>query len=236
MALLRLEGVSKTYVAGIVPVHALRDVTLSLDSGEFLAVMGPSGSGKSTLLHLMGGLDVPTRGRVLWRDRDLGGMSTSQRARWRSQHVGFVFQAFQLLPHLTARENVELPLVLQGVAPKERRRRAEALLERVGLLRRRAHKPSELSGGEQQRVAIARALITNPEVLLADEPTGNLDSETGHQILELIRELNERDGLTVVLATHNREAASYAHAVVELRDGRLTGRAPSTPPAAGPPP
>ena len=221
MALLRLEGVSKTYAAGSVPVHALRDVTLSLDPGEFLAVMGPSGSGKSTLLHLMGGLDVPTRGRVLWRDRDLGGMSTSQRARWRSQHVGFVFQTFQLLPHLTAQENVELPLVLQGVAPGERRRRAEALLERVGLLRRRAHKPSELSGGEQQRVAIARALITNPEVLLADEPTGNLDSETGHQILELIRELNERDGLTVVLATHNREAASYAQEVVELRDGRL---------------
>ena len=221
MALLRLERVSKTYSAGRVPVHALRAITLSLEPGDFLAVMGPSGSGKSTLLHLMGGLDVPTQGRVLWRGRDLGAMSASERARWRSQHVGFVFQTFQLLGHLTARENVELPLVFQGIAPKERRRRAEALLGRVGLRSRQRHKPSELSGGEQQRVAIARALVTGPELLLADEPTGNLDSETGRQILQLLRELNERDGLTVVLATHNREAAQFARTVVELRDGRV---------------
>lgn len=222
-ALLRLERVSKTYAAGSVPVHALREVTLSLDEGDFVAVMGPSGSGKSTLLHLMGGLDAPTQGRVLWRGQDLAAMSAAERARWRSRHVGFVFQTFQLLAHLTARENVELPLLLQGVSPRERRRRAERLLAQVGLPDRALHgrKPTELSGGEQQRVALARALITEPELLLADEPTGNLDSETGRGILQLVQELNKREGLTVVLATHNPEAAQSASIVVKLRDGRL---------------
>ncbi len=222
-ALLRLERVSKTYAAGSVPVHALREVTLSLDEGDFVAVMGPSGSGKSTLLHLMGGLDAPTQGRVLWRGQDLAAMSAAERARWRSRHVGFVFQTFQLLAHLTARENVELPLLLQGVSPRERRRRAERLLAQVGLRDRALHgrKPTELSGGEQQRVALARALITEPELLLADEPTGNLDSETGRGILQLVQELNKREGLTVVLATHNPEAAQSASIVVKLRDGRL---------------
>lgn len=228
-ALLRLERVSKAYAVGRlpVPVYALRDVNLAVEEGAFLAVMGPSGSGKSTLLHLMGGLDVPTQGRVLWRGEDLAAMSAAGRARWRSRHVGFVFQTFQLLPHLTVQENVELPLVLQGVPFPERRRRAEALLAQVGLANRQGHKPPELSGGEQQRVAMARALVTEPELLLADEPTGNLDSETGREILRLLQALNERKGLTIVLATHNPDSASYAQAVLRLQDGRLQAPSPA---------
>ena len=222
MALLRLERVSKVYAVGRFPVSALREVNLVVEEGAFLAVMGPSGSGKSTLLHLLGGLDVPTQGRVLWRGKDLASMTSAERARWRSRNVGFVFQTFHLLPHLTAWENVELPLVLQGVSPGERRRRAEELLAQVGLQNRVTHRPTELSGGEQQRVAIARALVVNPEILLADEPTGNLDSKTGRAVLDLIREIHARRGITVVLATHNPEAAQYASTVVKMRDGRLS--------------
>ena len=221
MCLLKLERVSKIYASGRSTVYALRDVSLKVEEGTFLAVMGPSGSGKSTLLHLMGGLDVPTQGRVLWQGRDLVSLSAAERARWRSRHVGFIFQTFNLLPQLTALENVELPLLLQGVPPKERRDRAQTVLSKVGLQERTQHKPSELSGGEQQRVAIARALITGPDLLLADEPTGNLDSETGREILQLMKELNKHGGLTVVLATHNPEAAKYANTIVQLRDGRL---------------
>ena len=222
MALLRLERVSKVYAVGRFPVSALREVNLVVEEGAFLAVMGPSGSGKSTLLHLLGGLDVPTQGRVLWRGKDLASMTSAERARWRSRNVGFVFQTFHLLPHLTAWENVELPLVLQGVSPGERRRRAKELLAQVGLQNRVTHRPTELSGGEQQRVAIARALVVNPEILLADEPTGNLDSETGRAVLDLIREIYTCRGITVVLATHNPEAAQYASTVVQMRDGRLS--------------
>ncbi len=182
--------------------------------------MGPSGSGKSTLLHLLGALDVPSSGRVLWRDRNLAQLNRTELARWRSRHVGFVFQMFNLMPTLTARENVELPLLLQGVPLKERHAQAQEMLARVGLQERGSHKPNELSGGEQQRVAIARALIAQPEVLLADEPTGNLDSETGREILALMRDLNQAEGVTVVLATHDPEAADCARDILQLRDGR----------------
>jgi putative ABC transport system ATP-binding protein len=219
--MIKLERISKIYVSGRSTVQALRDVDLEIQAGDFPAVMGPSGSGKSTLLHLLGGLDVPSSGRILWRDRDLAGLSRAELARWRSRHVGFIFQTFHLMPTLTALENVELPLLLQGVPPKERRARAQQVLSRVGLAERSHHKPNELSGGEQQRVAVARALIAQPEVLLADEPTGNLDSETGRAVLELLREINEQGGVTVVLATHDPEVASFAHEILRLRDGRL---------------
>jgi putative ABC transport system ATP-binding protein len=219
--MMKLERVSKIYVLGSATIHALRDVDLELESGEFLAVMGPSGSGKSTLLHLLGGLDLPSRGRVLWHGRDLTVLSESELARWRGEHVGFVFQTFQLIPTLTALENVELPLLLRGISPKERRRRAHERLRAVGLEERARHKPTELSGGEQQRVALARALVVDPAIILADEPTGNLDSQTGQVILGLLRDLNERRDVTVVLATHDREAAGYARRIAHLKDGML---------------
>jgi len=219
--MLRLERVSKIYTLGNAVIHALKGIDLQLESGEFIAVMGPSGSGKSTLLHIMGGLDVPSDGRVLWRGRDLTTLSGPELAAWRGKHVGFVFQTFNLVPTLTAQENVELPLLLRGVSLRERGRRAGELLERVGLAKRAHHRPSELSGGEQQRIALARALANEPSLILADEPTGNLDSETGREILELLRDLNEQGGVTVVLATHNPEAARYARRVVRLKDGSL---------------
>lgn len=219
--LMQLERVSKLYRLGSGTVHALRDLDLELPQGEFLAVMGPSGSGKSTLLHLMGGLDGPSRGRVLWRGRDLASLNGTELARWRSRHVGFVFQTFHLVPTLTAWENVALPLLFRGVPPRDRRDRASRWLKRVGLGQRLTHRPAELSGGEQQRVALARALVGSPELVLADEPTGNLDSASGRAILELLRELNEREEVTVVLATHDGEAAQCARRIVQLRDGTL---------------
>ncbi len=199
---------------------ALKDIHLEIAAGEFLALMGPSGSGKSTLLHILGGLDWPSGGRVLWQGRDLATLGGAELARWRGRHVGFVFQTFNLVPALTALENVELPLLLRGVSPHRRRKRASALLEQVGLAERAHHKPTELSGGEQQRVALARALVSDPAMILADEPTGNLDSETGRAILQLLRALNQQ-GTTIVLATHNWEAAGYAQRIIRLRDGRL---------------
>ncbi|OGF54446.1 MAG: macrolide ABC transporter ATP-binding protein [Candidatus Fraserbacteria bacterium RBG_16_55_9] len=201
-------------------VQALRAVNLELSPGEFLAVMGRSGSGKSTLLHILGGLDWPSSGRVLWNERDLTTLSVRELARWRGEHVGFVFQSFNLMPTLTALENVELPLLLRGISAKERRIRAREQLEHVGLARRASHKPAELSGGEQQRVALARALVSDPAMILADEPTGNLDSETGQVLLRLLRNLNER-GTTIVLATHDPEAAAFAQRIIRLKDGAL---------------
>jgi len=218
--MIRLEQVSKIYILGSSTVYALRDVDLEVERGEFLAVMGPSGSGKSTLLHLIGGLDLPSRGRLLWDGRDLAALSEAELARWRGEHVGFVFQTFQLIPTLTAQENVELPLLLRGIPPGERRRRAHERLEEVGLGARAHHKPAELSGGEQQRVALARALAVDPAIILADEPTGNLDSSSGEEILQMLKRLNAR-GKTIVLATHNPEASKYATRVVHLKDGRL---------------
>lgn len=217
---MRLEGVSKVYAMGNTIIQALQDVYLELTPGEFLAVMGRSGSGKSTLLHILGGLDWPSSGRVLWGERDLTTLSAPELASWRGEHVGFVFQSFNLMPTLTARENVELPLLLRGVSPNERRMWARERLEQVGLAERASHKPAELSGGEQQRVALARALVSDPAMILADEPTGNLDSETGQALLQLLRELNER-GTTIVLATHDPEAAGYSQRIIRLKDGAV---------------
>lgn len=215
--MIQLTDVWKVYPQG--NVTALRGISLQIQPGEFVALMGPSGSGKSTLLHLFGALDRPTQGRVELNGTDLSTMSENSRADWRNRSVGFVFQMFNLVPTLTALENVELPMLFSGVSREARRARARGLLEKVGLGERLHHKPSELSGGEQQRVAIARALANDPQIILADEPTGNLDSESGRQILELLKQLSA-EGKTILLVTHNPEAAAYAQRIIKLRDGR----------------
>ena len=214
------EVVTRVYPMPGEPVHALRGVTLDVERGTFLSIAGPSGCGKSTLLHLLGGVDRPTDGTVLLLGRATTGLSDSALARIRLFHVGFVFQRFFLLPMLTAAENVALPMMEAGVAAGERRRRTEALLERVGLGRRAAHRPGQLSGGEMQRVAIARALANHPALLLADEPTGELDEATGREIGRLLCELS-RDGLAVVMVTHNSDLAGMADRQVRMRDGVL---------------
>ena len=218
--ILRTVGLTKTYTIGKVAVHALRGVDLAIEEGEFVAIMGPSGSGKSTLMNMIGCLDRPTSGELYIRGADVSKLSGDQLARVRNKEIGFVFQQFNLLPGLNAVENVELPLLYAGVRPKERRRRAEEALEMVGLADRRTHKPMELSGGQQQRVAIARALVNDPAILLADEPTGALDSRTGEEIMALFRSLNAQ-GRTVVLVTHERDVAENAGRIIHIRDGRV---------------
>jgi len=217
----RLEKVSKIYQRGATRIHALQGISLEVPNGTFLAVMGPSGSGKSTLLNVISGLDRPTEGDVLIEGRSTRGLSEADWTRLRRQHIGIVFQFFNLLPGLTAQENVALPLLLRGDARPEAR--AEACLKAVGLADRAGHRPAELSGGEQQRVALARALVHQPALLLADEPTGNLDSKIGHEIVELIKTLARENGQTVILATHSREAAAVADRVVVMRDGAIEG-------------
>jgi putative ABC transport system ATP-binding protein len=219
-ALVELEKVSKIYRLGEVDVPALRGVDLSVQAGDFLALMGPSGSGKSTLLHILGLLDRPTTGKVLWEGQDVTRLNGAKLAELRGRRIGFVFQMFNLVHNLTALENVELPLIFLGVPAQERRKRAEETLVRLGLGDRLRHRPSQLSGGQQQRVALARALVTDPALLIADEPTGNLDTATGREILGLFRELNEQ-GRTVVLATHDPEAAAVAKVRLRLRDGQI---------------
>lgn len=218
---LAARAVTRTFGAGEAEVHALRGVTLDVPAGQFTAVMGPSGSGKSTLMHLLAGLDRPTGGTVEIGGEDVGAMSDAQLTKLRRRHVGFVFQAFNLLPVLTAEENVTLPLAIAGARVDADR--VDALLARVGLSERRGHRPSELSGGQQQRVAIARALVTRPTVLLADEPTGNLDSRAGADVLELLRESVVVDGQTIVMVTHDPRAAACADRVLFLADGRIVG-------------
>ncbi len=216
-----LVGVSRAYGAGDAAVHALRDVHLRVDPGEFVAVVGPSGSGKTTLLQLLGALDRPTAGQVFFEGRDLAQLSDSATTDVRLNALGFVFQQFNLVPTLTARQNVEVALAPLKLRGAERRGRADRLLGQVGLGDRAGHLPSQLSGGEQQRVAIARALATEPRVLLADEPTGNLDTATGDDVMALLRALSD-DGLTIVLITHDDEIAATAPRVVRMRDGALT--------------
>jgi putative ABC transport system ATP-binding protein len=217
----RTVGLTRRYKMGDAFVDALRGVDLTVARGEFVALMGPSGSGKSTVLNLVGGLDRPTSGQVWINGTELSASDELTLTRHRRQHVGFVFQSFNLLPRLTAEENVALPLMFGGVPESERLARARALLERVGLGARLAHRPSELSGGEQQRVAIARALVGQPALLLADEPTGNLDTATGVEIMALLKELNREQGLTLLVVTHDPEVAAFASRIVKLRDGQV---------------
>jgi putative ABC transport system ATP-binding protein len=219
-SLIQLAEVKKTYHMGDVDVHALRGVDLTIDAGEFVAVMGSSGSGKSTLMNIIGCLDRPTAGHYLLDGREVSRMSRDQLADIRNRTLGFVFQSFNLLTRTSAVENVELPLLYQGVATKERVRRSKEALERVGLGKRMDHHPSQLSGGQQQRVAIARAIVGKPKVILADEPTGNLDSRTSVEVMALFQQLG-RDGITVVLVTHESDIADYAARVVLMRDGHV---------------
>ncbi len=218
--LIQAQNLVKVYQMGRVEVPALRGVNLEIQRGEYVAIMGPSGSGKSTLMHILGCLDRPTRGSYRLEGHEIAHLDEDQRAEIRKRKVGFVFQQFNLLPRLTAVENVEVPLVYLGVPPRERRRRALALLERVGLAQRAQHRPTEISGGEAQRVAIARALANDPALILADEPTGNLDTRTGQEILSLFRELHQ-EGRTIVVVTHDPEVAQEAERIVYLRDGQV---------------
>ncbi len=221
MSMIQLEHVTKIYEQGARRITALDNVSLEVAQGEFVSIMGPSGSGKSTLLHIMGTLDAPTHGRIWLGGELLSERSDYERTLFRRRNIGFVFQFFNLLPGLTAEENIALPLLLDGKKLSQHKRRIDELLERVGLAHRRGHRPDELSGGEMQRVAIARALIIQPLLLLADEPTGNLDSKSGTEILELIREVNATDRTTVVLVTHDASAAALAHRRLTLKDGRI---------------
>jgi putative ABC transport system ATP-binding protein len=216
-----VDHVEKVYVTGQRNVAALRGVSLEVLPGEFVAFMGPSGCGKSTLLHLIGGMDRPTHGRVLVGGTGLETLSEATLAQFRRRQVGFVFQFFNLLPTLTVLENAALPLMLDGVGDHEAHARALTLLERVGLQARASHFPAELSGGEMQRVAVARAVISKPALVLADEPTGSLDSENGRQVMILLRDLNRELGLTIMLATHDDEATRYAGRILHLRDGMI---------------
>jgi putative ABC transport system ATP-binding protein len=218
--LLQLQGINKTYQTDEVETHALRDIDLDIERGEYVSIEGPSGCGKSTLLSIIGLLDAPTNGNYTLNGRAVGSLSIGERAAIRNREIGFIFQNFNLIGDLTVGENVELPLTYRGVSKSERRRRVSEVLERVDIAHRARHYPSQLSGGQQQRVAVARALAGNPSVLLADEPTGNLDSEHGAAVMELLAELHE-SGSTIVMVTHDRRFASYAKRTVGLLDGRL---------------
>ncbi len=220
--MMELIDVTKVYQQGRRTVHAVRGVSLRVETGEFVSIMGPSGSGKSTLMHLLGALDTPTTGRALFAGEDLRAMSDRRRSFIRRTRIGFVFQFFNLLPTLTAAENVALPLLLGGESRRVARRRAEASLERVGLSHRGDHFPEELSGGEMQRVAVARALVTEPEAILCDEPTGNLDSANARVILELLRRLPEAGRRSVVMVTHAPEAAAVGDRIIHISDGLIT--------------
>lgn len=211
--------VTRTYGLGESEVHALRGVSLHIEPGEFAAIVGPSGSGKSTLMHLLGLLDRPTTGQIRVGGREATGLSDTELAELRNETIGFVFQAFQLLPRTSAVDNVALPLLYRGLRKSARRQRATTALESVGLGHRLTHKPSQLSGGEQQRVAIARALVGSPGLLLADEPTGNLDTKTGHEVMEILGRLNQQQDVAVVLVTHDPEVAARARRQIHMRDG-----------------
>jgi putative ABC transport system ATP-binding protein len=220
MALIETSDLWKTYVMGDEEIHALRGVSVSIERGEYVAIMGPSGSGKSTLMNLIGCLDTPSRGAYLLNGKRVSDMNDNELARIRNEEIGFIFQTFNLLPRATALHNVELPLVYAGVSAKDRQERARQALEKVELTSRASHRPNELSGGQRQRVAIARALVNNPSILLADEPTGNLDSKTGVEIMAVFERLHA-SGNTIILVTHEADIAAHAHRVIHIRDGQV---------------
>ena len=220
MSLIQTNDLWKTYQMGTEEVHALRGVSIGIERGEYVAIMGPSGSGKSTLMNLIGCLDTPTKGSYLLNEKQVSQMNDDELARIRNEEIGFVFQTFNLLPRATALHNVELPLIYAGVSAKVRHERATQSLEKVELKDRMKHRPNELSGGQRQRVAIARALVNNPSILLADEPTGNLDSKTGVEIMALFERLHGT-GNTIILVTHEPDVAAHAHRVIHIRDGQV---------------
>jgi putative ABC transport system ATP-binding protein len=218
--MMQLAGICREYVVGAETVHALDHVDLTIEPGEYVSIMGPSGSGKSTLLNVLGLLDRPTSGTYRLQSEDVSGLDDNALAAARQRHIGFIFQFFHLIPRLTALENVELPLVLTGTAPRVRRERAAAILESVGLKARVDHRPDQLSGGERQRVAIGRAIVMQPSFLLADEPTGNLDTRSGSEIIAILEQLN-RDGIALLIVTHDPAVGDRAHRHLKLRDGKI---------------
>jgi len=220
MGLITTQDLWKTYVMGTEEIHALRGVSINIDKGEYVAIMGPSGSGKSTLMNLVGCLDTPTKGSYMLNGKEVAAMNDDDLARIRNEEIGFVFQTFNLLPRATALHNVELPLVYAGISGKDRLERARQALAKVELTERASHRPNELSGGQRQRVAIARALVNNPSILLADEPTGNLDSKTGEEIMMVFERLHQT-GNTIVLVTHEADIAAHAHRTIHIRDGQV---------------
>src|SRR5712664_843416 len=220
MGMIETVDLWKTYIMGEEEIHALRGVSVQIERGEYVAIMGPSGSGKSTLMNLIGCLDTPSKGSYLLNGKEVSQMNDNELARIRNEEIGFVFQTFNLLPRATALHNVELPLVYAGVASKERVDRAKLALEKVELTARMMHRPNELSGGQRQRVAIARALVNNPSIVLADEPTGNLDSQTGEEIMGVFARLHGQ-GNTIILVTHEHDIAQHAHRIVHIRDGKI---------------
>lgn len=220
MASIKLEDVQKKYHLGDTIVEALKEVDVEIKEGEFVAIMGPSGSGKSTLMNMVGALDIPTSGKVSVGDTDISSLSEDDLAVLRSKKVGFVFQQFNLIPSMNATENVALPMLFRGKSKKERTERAQNILEKVGLGDRLTHMPSELSGGQRQRVSVARALANDPDIILADEPTGNLDSETGEKIMDLLTELN-KEGKTIIMVTHDETDANYANRIINIVDGKV---------------
>ncbi|MEZ5316447.1 MAG: ABC transporter ATP-binding protein [Vicinamibacterales bacterium] len=220
MPLIETKDLWKTYEMGQEQVHALRGVSIAIERGEYVAIMGPSGSGKSTLMNLIGCLDTPSKGSYLLNGKQVSQMNDDELARIRNEEIGFVFQTFNLLPRATALHNVELPLIYAGVSAKDRAQRAEESLAKVELTDRKTHRPNQLSGGQRQRVAIARALVNNPSILLADEPTGNLDSKTGVEIMALFERLHQ-SGNTIILVTHEADIAMHAHRVIHIRDGQV---------------
>lgn len=224
-SLIRMRGVDKKYVRGSEELHVLQGLNLDVEEGEFIAFMGPSGSGKSTLLNLLGGLDKPSAGSIMVGGEEITRLSLAELTAWRARHVGFVFQMYNLIPVLTAFQNVELPLLLTRLSRKERRRHVEAALELVGLSERASHYPAQLSGGQEQRVGIARAIVNDPTLLLCDEPTGDLDRKAGDEILDLLQTLNRAHGKTIVMVTHDPHAAERAARTVHLEKGTLTGAA-----------
>ena len=225
MSVARVENVTRTYTVGEIETKALQGVSLEIEQGEFSTLIGPSGSGKTTLLQLIGCLDLPTSGQIYINGQEVSGLNRNERAEMRQSNIGFIFQFFALIPTLSAYENIEMPLLLGGMCPDARKKRVDELLEAVDLVDRGHHRPGQLSGGQQQRVAIARALATNPSLILADEPTANLDTANGRQIMEIMTRLNKETGVTFVFATHDPRVIAYAQRVVTLRDGLIVENA-----------